>query len=268
MDEAKTTLPDAETIQARLMALDEAPEIQRGLYPKMVKHAGTVTVGRDVAVIVDVAIFRYTVEMPMPAAMEAIIGVNTNKYIDAICPDQQVAADAKAILAQVKEQTQRQTQAERSRDAKEAEGYQKDRAFVRERSTRERPIGSWSDIRSLWGMRRLVGQAVKYSKDQGQTWEYAVVTGEQIEFQAGDFGCPAARELLPNAPMHVSFALTDEDFEQGMVVREANQNEIEGITFSGAVAQSLLLQKANQVRHGANQLWHRARQQEAGPLDF
>jgi hypothetical protein len=255
MDEAKTkrtSLPDAPTMLARLQALGEGSYVQEGLYPQFLKSAGSVTVGAGVALIIELAIYDFTKDGH--PKMVGIVGKSREEYVDAICPDPQVAADAKRFIATARSAVQSQAELERGGEAtsehdQAAERYRRDRAFVLERSVKEPPIGGRGDIRSLEGMRRLVGQAVKYSKDQGHTWEYAVITGQPTEFQGGVFGYPAARELLPNAPVHVSLALNDMDFEQGMVVRIANEKEIEGMKFSGARAETLLRHKRLPSRH-------------------
>lgn len=114
-----------------------------------------------------------------------------------------------------------------------AEKYALDQAIIAERAKKELPLGDESDIKELVMLSFYRGKVVKYTRDEGKTWHYTKLgMGEAEYFQGGNLGFQADQEVLPNAQVHASYALTAEDFDKGMVVRPATEEEVEGMKFS------------------------------------
>jgi len=79
------------------------------------------------------------------------------------------------------------------------------------------------DIRSLEGFMSLDRDStVKYTKDQGKTWHY----GRLSRF------CHIDNEVMPNKEVHSCWTLIERDFENGLIVRPATEEETRGILFS------------------------------------
>lgn len=108
--------------------------------------------------------------------------------------------------------------------------YRRDREFLRERGRNTEPPRA-DDIRCLEDLDACRGGVVKYTKDQGITWRYALVSPLGPEHLGREFGFSATAELMPNVQVHKNDALTERDFANGMVVRIADLGELEGLEF-------------------------------------
>lgn len=107
-----------------------------------------------------------------------------------------------------------------------------DDAILEARGQAEPPI-SEEDVRNLKGLEQLQGQVVKYTQDGGETWHYTKLgLGPINEFNDGSMGYSADEEVMPNAQVHSSYAITDKRFKNGLIVRPTSKEEVEGMRFS------------------------------------
>lgn len=112
------------------------------------------------------------------------------------------------------------------------EKFALDDAILKARGEQEPPINE-NDIRQLWELSFYRGKVVKYTQDGGQTWHYAKVSDQDPQyFKGGNLGFSIYAEVLPHTQLHSSRALTDRDFEEGVVVRPTTQEEVKGLKFS------------------------------------
>ncbi len=89
-------------------------------------------------------------------------------------------------------------------------------------------------IRSLDGLAPLDARqaVVKYSTDNGKTWDYAKMDGlGKRSFSNGSTGYGVHRELSPHGT-HIDSVLSDHDFAAGIQVKEATAAEIRGKKWS------------------------------------
>lgn len=92
-DEHLVTLPDRETMQDRLRAVNHEQDLQRYFYPKLVLEAGKMKQPMEVVMLLRVAIHSY-VEDERPEVAIALMS-RSDEFIDALILDEQAAANAK-----------------------------------------------------------------------------------------------------------------------------------------------------------------------------
>ncbi len=107
-----------------------------------------------------------------------------------------------------------------------------DDVILKERGEKE-PRLTDSDIHSVEGLISFAGQAVKFSKNGGDTWKYALLWRQSEHFREGGYGFAMYEEVMPNVDVHCRGSFTDKDFGRGLIVRPvANESELEGVRFS------------------------------------
>jgi hypothetical protein len=87
------------------------------------------------------------------------------------------------------------------------------------------------DIRDLDTLRPYAGRIVKLSQDAGRTWTYARLVSDPCSFTDGSYGYSAAAEIGPGDVDRYD-AITNLDFDQGLIVRPATVREWIGKRFS------------------------------------
>ncbi len=97
--ETRITLPDAETIMSRLKAVNDDSHCVQKFYPLLAKNGGQERVPMGIVMMLQLAVHDYT--EGMPPMMVAVLNMNMDGYIDALVPDQDAAAEAKAHWAKV-----------------------------------------------------------------------------------------------------------------------------------------------------------------------
>lgn len=99
-NETRITLPDAETMMARLKEVsDESHGVER-FYPLLTKYAGEERVPMGIIMMLQLAIHDYT--NGMPPMMVGMLNMNMERYIDALIIDESAASEAKAHWAEVR----------------------------------------------------------------------------------------------------------------------------------------------------------------------
>lgn len=80
-----------------------------------------------------------------------------------------------------------------------------------------------------------VGRVVKYSMNNGKTWQYAKITDAELcKYRISGLASPgygAVNEVMSNG-ISVARALTHHDFERGMIVRLASSSKARGKKWS------------------------------------
>lgn len=92
------TLPSKEEMLQRLLKVDDNSHAQQKFYPLLTKHGGEQKVAMGVVLMLQLAIYDYT--QGMPAMMVSLLNMQMNDFIEALCPDEEVAAEAKAFFEQ------------------------------------------------------------------------------------------------------------------------------------------------------------------------
>jgi len=127
IDQRVFTLPDQNTMLIRLLNVNDESHLRNNFYPLILKHAGSSKVPAGVVMILTLAIHDYT--DGMPAAMSAVLLMQVDDFVDAICGKRNKAAaerakehfhNAKEIVS-TKAAAARET-ARPAREAREAEG--------------------------------------------------------------------------------------------------------------------------------------------------
>ncbi len=98
MTDKTFNLPSKEEMLARLLKVDDNGHFQERFYPKLLKEAGQQKVAMGVVMLLQLAIYDYT--QGMPAMMVSLLNMRMNDFIDALCPDEEIAAEAKAFFEQ------------------------------------------------------------------------------------------------------------------------------------------------------------------------
>ena len=98
-DETLITLPDAETMMARLKEVSDESHCVGRFYPLLTKEAGQERVPMGIVMMLQLAIHDYT--EGMPPMMVAVLNMNMERYIDALVLDESAAAETKAHWAEV-----------------------------------------------------------------------------------------------------------------------------------------------------------------------
>lgn len=91
-------LPPKEEMLQRLLKVDDNSHIQQKFYPLLTKHGGEQKVAMGVVVMLQLAIHEYT--KGMPAMIVSLLNMRMNDFINALCPDEENAAEAKAFFEQ------------------------------------------------------------------------------------------------------------------------------------------------------------------------
>ena len=98
MPDKPFSLPSKEEMLQRLLKVDDNSHAQQKFYPLLTKHAGEQKVAMGVVLILQLAIHDYT--HGMPAIIVSLLNMRMNDFIDALCPDEEIAAEAKAFFEQ------------------------------------------------------------------------------------------------------------------------------------------------------------------------
>jgi hypothetical protein len=95
--------------------------------------------------------------------------------------------------------------------------------MILEIRAKNEPKKTESDIRSLDGIKSFGrGTTVKYTRDNGKTWHYGRFSGP----------CHIDNEVMANTEVHSCWTLSKSDFENGLIMRPATEEETRGILFS------------------------------------
>ena len=92
----KITLPPRDEMLQRLLKMNDNNHFQERFYPKLLREAGSEKVAIGVVMLLQLAIHDYTTGMP--ASMDAVMNMMMPDLIDALCPDEEVAKEAKAFF--------------------------------------------------------------------------------------------------------------------------------------------------------------------------
>jgi hypothetical protein len=98
MSDKTFNLPSKEEMLERLLKVDNNPHAQQKFYPMLTKHGGKQTMAMGVVLTLQLAIHDYT--QGMPAMMVSLLNMRMNDYIEALCPDEEIAAEAKTFFEQ------------------------------------------------------------------------------------------------------------------------------------------------------------------------
>ncbi len=98
MQDKVFNLPSREEMLQRLLKVDDNPHSQQRFYPLLTRHAGEQKVAVGVVMMIQLAIYNYT--EGMPAMMAQLLNMRMDDWIDALCPDEEIAAEAKAFHKQ------------------------------------------------------------------------------------------------------------------------------------------------------------------------
>lgn len=92
------TLSSKDEMLKRLLKVDNNAHFQQKFYPKLLKEAGSEKVAMGVVMLLQLAIYDYT--EGMPASMGVIMNMRMPDFIDALCPDEESAKEAKSFFEQ------------------------------------------------------------------------------------------------------------------------------------------------------------------------
>ena len=95
------TLPGAEEMYGRLLAVNKEEELRRIFYPKLLQLAGQEMFAATVMALVHFALY-YAFREGMSKEIFDIASNQIPEFIDAICPDEEVGTEAKRLSEQVK----------------------------------------------------------------------------------------------------------------------------------------------------------------------
>jgi len=98
MSEKVFVLPQREEMLARLIEVDNNSHLQQKFYPRLTNNAGEERVAMGLVLMLQLAIHDYTKGMPMLAPL---LSMRMDKFIDALCPDGEVASEAKTIFKEL-----------------------------------------------------------------------------------------------------------------------------------------------------------------------
>lgn len=93
-------LPSREEMLQRLLKVDDNSHLQQKFYPLLAKHCGEQKVAQGVVIMLQLAIHDYT--QGLPAMMVSLLNMQMSNFIDALCPDEEIAAEAKAFFGEVR----------------------------------------------------------------------------------------------------------------------------------------------------------------------
>lgn len=93
MTEDKTfALPCKADMLRRLLEVDDNAYIKERFYPLLIEHAGEKKNAMGVVLMLQLAIHDYT------RAMAVLLDMQMNDYIDALCPDENIAKQSKLFF--------------------------------------------------------------------------------------------------------------------------------------------------------------------------
>ena len=98
-EETLITLPDAETMMARLKEVSDEKHYIEKFYPLLTKQAGQERVPIGIVMMLQLTIYEYT--KGLPRIIVAMLNMNMERYIDALVLDESAAAQVKAHWAEV-----------------------------------------------------------------------------------------------------------------------------------------------------------------------
>jgi hypothetical protein len=98
MTNKEFNLPSKEEMLQRLLKVQNDSHVQERFYPLLTKHGGEPKVAMGVVLMIQLAIYDYT--QSMPAVMVSLLNMQMNDFIDALCPDAEIAAEAKSFSEQ------------------------------------------------------------------------------------------------------------------------------------------------------------------------
>ncbi len=91
-------LPSKDEMLQRLLKVDDNNHFQQKFYPKLLQEAGSQKVAMGVVMLLQLAIYDYI--EGMPPVMSRVMNMRMPDFIDALCPDEEVAREAKVFFAQ------------------------------------------------------------------------------------------------------------------------------------------------------------------------
>lgn len=94
---AKTfQVPQRDELFQRLLKVNSAAHLQQQFYPKLLNEAGSQKAAMGVVVLLQLAICDYT--EGLPPVMWTVMNQQVPAFIGALCPDAQIAAEARAFF--------------------------------------------------------------------------------------------------------------------------------------------------------------------------
>lgn len=93
-------LPTTDEMLKRLLKVDDNGHLQQKFYPKLLRQAGQQKVPMGVVMMLQLAIHDYTEGMPQ--VMSATMNMRMPDFIDALCPDEESANEAKAFFEEAR----------------------------------------------------------------------------------------------------------------------------------------------------------------------
>lgn len=100
MSDKTVLLPSQEEILQRLMAVNSDSHPRDNFYPLLMEEAGKRLTAEGVATKIQLAVEDYTKDTPI---MSILLKRQMNRFIDALCPDQEIAAEAKEFFREALE---------------------------------------------------------------------------------------------------------------------------------------------------------------------
>lgn len=79
------TLPDADTMLARLRKVTDSDHVVKGLFPKLTAYAGESKYREGIELLVELAIYDYAQEMP--PAVAAVLSFQAPRFVAALAGD-------------------------------------------------------------------------------------------------------------------------------------------------------------------------------------
>lgn len=90
------TIPDADELLRRLIAIDDEPHLEERFYPRLLPLAGQERVGRGIVVALTLAVADYT--EGMPPFMRTALEMRLHEFLPAFTDDADVLAEARDLL--------------------------------------------------------------------------------------------------------------------------------------------------------------------------
>lgn len=90
------TLPKKDEMLRRLLLVNNNSHLQQKFYPLLLEQAGVEKVALGVVMLLQLAIFDYT--KGLPAVIGGTLNMQMPNFIDALCPDEEVAEEARTLL--------------------------------------------------------------------------------------------------------------------------------------------------------------------------
>ena len=99
MADATFTLPERKEMLDKLVAVQDNQHLRQKFYPLLLKDAGEEKVPMGVVMMLQLALYDYT--EGMPPVMGKAMNMWMPQYIEALCPTEEAAQEAKAVWEQV-----------------------------------------------------------------------------------------------------------------------------------------------------------------------